>query len=236
MSSQTYDFDDLQVYDGIEEALQDSDYTFGDLAEDYGTFEAVTLTEQGTIADHGEHELFVRASRIPDADMEAAYFNTGLRDAGRSVARTVASTALPTATGFMAIESGGDPLWVGGTIAASTAVSRNIRNGISGTVAGLARSKHKHDKKRQYRLDKVAEEDYTLDIIGDPEYTQKMMESSEMDDVDVRDQGILMVQSGPLPGEVEEEEYKRFEGEIEELEEEDFGQVLDPEDDDDRFE
>lgn len=217
MNSQSYDFDDLQVYDGIEEAVQDEDYTFGDLAEEYGTFEAVTLTEQGTIADHGEHELFVRESRVPDAEMEARYFNTGLRDAGRNAARTVASAALPTVTGLMAVESGGDPLWVGGAIASGAAVSDNIKRGIMGTVAGLARRKEKHNTQRQYRLDKVAEEDYTLDIIADPAYSQKMMESSGMDDVEVRDQGVVMVGRAPFPEEVEEEE---------------FGQALEPQDDD----
>lgn len=224
MDPRSYDFDDLEVYDGIMEAVQDEDYTFGDLAEEYGAFEAVNLTRSGTIADHSEQELVLRESRVPDAEMQAAYINDGLRDAAKNAARAVSSMSLPGVTGFMAVESGGDPVWVSGAIASTAIVSENVKRGALMAKEGVSRHRMKKDFEREYRLEKVAEEDYDMDIVSDSEYNRKIMDSSGMDNVDVRDHGVV------VSGRVEE---------AEEVEEEEFdGDVLEPdlEPEDDEFE
>lgn len=219
MTSQPYDFDELRVYENIEEALDNEDYTFGDLAEEYGTFEAVNLTNKGTIADHSERELFVRGSRIPEAEMEAAYIQDGLQDAGRNIARAAAGAMVPGVAGFLAVETGGDPLWVGAAIASTAAETGTIKDSAIRTVKGLYRRKMEHDFERQYELNRVAEEDYALGIIGDAEYSRKIMETSDTDDVDIRDQGVLMAGTTSLsPEEVEEEEFN--------------GDLLEPQEDD----
>jgi hypothetical protein len=220
VSSRNYAFDKLEVYDDIDEAVSDGEYTFGDLAEEYGAFEAVNLTKHGTIADHGERELIVRESRIPDAEIQASYINDGLRDAGKGAAKAAASMALPSATGVMAIESGGNPLWVAATVFSSAAISNTVRRSFHQVIDGISRRDKKSEFEKERRTEKIAEEDYILDIVSDADYNHRLEKYSSRDNVDIRDhEHNRAVQDEFL--EEEEMEGKEFEGEI-----------LEPEDDD----
>ncbi len=224
-----YDMDDLEVYDGIVESIEEGDYTQKDVAEDYGKFEAVNLLGEGTIVDHNERELNIRESRIPEADRSAEHMNNGLKDAGKAAAYTAGLTALPAGTGYMAIESGGEPFWVFGSMFSTAMFAESITNGAKQAVEGVVRRAVKSKVGRSYDFGAVAEEDYELNLVDDAEFQEMAFEYDDDEDVEVR-QPKVIVGAGrvnPQTGEVEMEEEPLTPEEEQELRED----MLEPEDD-----
>jgi len=203
MSAQNFDreqvdLDNLQVYDGLKEKIGEGNYTQGDVAEDYGKFEAINLVDSGVIADHGEQEYLMRESRIPEADKQAEYINSGPKDAAKAAGAGLMTAALPGVSGYMAISSGGDPLWVATSMVSTGAVSGTIRNMGKMAASGLGRRAVKGKLKRTYDLSAVAEEDYTLQVLDDQDFEQEAFERSEEQDVEVREPQVV-VRSREVP-------------------------------------
>lgn len=205
---QAYEMEDLQVYDGIVENIEDGDYTQKDVAEDYGKFEAVNLLGSGTIVDHNDREFNLRESRIPEADRSAEHINDGLKDAGKSAAYTAGLAAIPTGAGYMAIESGGDPFWVVGSMFSASFVAESIADGVQNFANGVARRAAKAKVGRSYDFNAVAEEDYELNLVDDAEFRQLAFQYEGDEDVEVRQPRMMVTAArvDPETGEVQEEE------------------------------
>ncbi len=210
--------DELEEYEGIVENIEDGDYTQKDVAEDYGKFEAVNLVSSGTIVDHNEREFNIRDSRIPEAEKTASYMNNGLKDAGKAAAYAAGNASLPVAMGYMAVDSGGDPFWVGTSIFSTALVADSISEAGKQAIEGIARRLSKSSINRRYDFGAVAEEDYELNIVDDEEFRELAFAYADDDDIEVRQPSVTVhaAKVGPAAGGFEEEEEELSEEMLEE--------------------
>lgn len=194
-----YEDQELEIYDELPEMMEDEDVLLSDVADEYGEAEAAYLIDEGVVLDQRDSTIRMRESRFPEADHEFKQFydtDSILKPAGKAAAKA----ALPIGTGAMAVQTGGDPGWVGMTGVTSYIIRNSFSRSLDDIQTEIGKRRNLTRKARDYRLEDVAYEDFEFDSMGDEDFVEWIKDQNLDDDMlEIRESpGVNIVAAVPM--------------------------------------
>jgi len=177
-----YDDQELEIYDELPEMMEDREVLLSEVADEYGEAEAAYLIDDGVVLDQRDSTIRMRESRFPEADHEFQQLydaDSILKPAGKAAAKL----AFPVGTGVMAVQTGGDPGWVGMTGVSSYVIKNSFSRSLDEIQVEMGKRKNHGRKAREYRLEDVAYEDFELDSMEDEDFMEWLHQENLDDDM-----------------------------------------------------
>lgn len=173
----------LEVYTGLPEKLDEEEVvTLSEVTDEYGVAEGSHLIRNGVLIDQRDESINLRESRLGEADMECEqafdYSNVSL--AG-SFAKVFGKAAVPVASGYAAVTSGGDPFWVSATGASAYLMKNSIDRSLSEVFEEIGKKVNSKRVEKHYGFNDVEYEDFALNAVPDHEF-QELLENTDLED------------------------------------------------------
>lgn len=199
-----YDDQGLEIYDELPEMIEDGEVLLSEVADEYGEAEAAYLIDDGVVLDQRDSTIRMRESRFPEADHEFQEFydaDSILKPAGKAAAKA----ALPVGTGAMAVQTGGDPGWVGMTGVTSYIIRNSFSRSLDDIQTEIGKRRNRTQMARDYRLEDVAYEDFEFDSMEDEDFVDWIKDQNLDDDMlEVRESpGVNIVAAVPMGMDIE---------------------------------
>lgn len=161
----------MEVYDGLVKEIARGGKTFGYVASEYGETEAALLIDDGCVCDYGSQEIIFREDRFPEAEEEfRTFMDYSPGEAAKSSGKGLSSLVLPVVSGAMAVNTGGEPFWVGMTGFSSYLGRDILKQSIAEVQMEYEKWKNFREAAKQYRLGDFDKEDFELQVKGVKEY------------------------------------------------------------------
>jgi|APHM01.1.fsa_nt_gi hypothetical protein len=172
---------ELEVYDGLTEELNGEGVTLSDIVDEYGEAEGNHLIRDGTLIDQRDHNISLRGSRLPEADMECQeFFDYSTSSVAGSFAKLAGTAAGPLGFGYAATASGGDPLLVSATGATAYLVKDSVDRSIGEIMKEVGKKLNSYEAAKQYRKTDIEYEDFELEAVSDPEF-RELVENTDLE-------------------------------------------------------
>ena len=125
-------------------------------------------------------------------ECQQAYDYSNVSLAG-SVSKVLGKTAVPVASGYAAVTSGGDPFWVSATGASAYLMKNSIDRGLSEVFEEIGKKVNSKIAEKDYKFNDVEYEDFGLNAVPDHEY-QELRENTDLEDDSVEDREMTKMQ------------------------------------------
>jgi hypothetical protein len=162
--------EDLEVYEDLPNFLEDG-AELGSIAEEFGASKTSHHVSDGTLIDGENSAIYMRESRIYEAEHEySQFFGTSLADLLEPTTKLVVSGGIPVICGFHAVNSGGEPYWVGLTGATSFASKEFAEDSIEELGGEITKISNKLKAAKRYRFKDQAYEDFKVTVLDKDEF------------------------------------------------------------------